>query len=92
MYFRFSVAIAFVVLISMFGMNIEKQNRGLRDEMISLRNEQQQLAYQISEERQAATQLGISERKLNALEEGTIALPSPKNPSRLVQGQDSSVH
>ncbi|MDB4637536.1 hypothetical protein OAK91_00145 [Planctomycetaceae bacterium] len=92
MYFRFLIAVAFVVLISMSGLSIDKHNRILQTDMTSTRADQEELTHQIAETRQETLLLGVSKQKLNALEEGHIALPSPDNPSQIVQNKDRSLN
>ncbi|MBD3671937.1 MAG: hypothetical protein HUJ26_00295 [Planctomycetaceae bacterium] len=91
MYFRFLVSVVLVVLVSLVGIEIEQDNRSLQQEMLSLRAEQEKLTHQIVSQREEALLLGVTEQKLQALEEGRIALPSPQNPSQLVQSQDRSL-
>ena len=91
MYFRFLVSVVLVILVSLAGIEIEHDNRSLQQEMLSLRAEQEELTHQIVSQREEALLLGVTEQKLQALEEGRIALPSPQNPSQLVQSQDRSL-
>ena len=76
----------------MSGLNIDQQNRVLQNDMIASRVEQEELTHQIAETRQETLALGVSKQKLNALEEGQIALPSPDNPSQIVQNKDRSLN
>lgn len=88
MYFRFVISVICVILVSTAGIEIEKGNRSLQDEIFSLRTEQEELTHQIASHRQEALLLGVTEHKLRALEDGRITLPSPENPSQLVQSED----
>jgi|GEM_PF-2362935 hypothetical protein len=92
MYVRFFIAVAFVVLISMWGIEIDKYNRALQSDMIASRANQEELTHLIAETRQETLSLGVSKQNLHALEEGQIALPSPENPSQLVQNKERSLN
>lgn len=91
MYFRFVVSVVVLILVATTGIKIQKGNHSLQKEILSLRAKQENLTHQIVLQRQETLLLGVSEKKLQDLEDGHLALPSPQNPSQVVQSQDRSL-
>ena len=92
MYFRFGVALAIVIAVSICGVIIEKENLRLQHQITQQQFRQDRLVQQIASARVESQQLGAPPRLLQAVEDGRIVLPTPKTPSQVVRTEEHEVH
>lgn len=81
MFFRFGSAIVLVVLISLAGVALEKQNLELRREVSRQHFRMDVLLDTHAKMRLRTQQLGAPVRMIERLEEGTLELRRPETPA-----------
>lgn len=92
MYFRFGVALAIVIAVSICGVMIENENQRLKQQITQQQFRQDLLVQQVAAARLESQQLGAPPRLIQAVEEGRIALPAPESPSQLVRTPEHELH